>query len=78
MNPVSITINHLVVQHIGQSLPDVITQFEVYTNPMFPITLNPTQAAEIKQWLNQIIDRLDTQYVVFNGVLILSTDLRKF
>ena len=32
----------------------------------------------IKAWLNDVVDRLDTEYAAYNGTLIKSTELRKF
>ena len=49
-------------------------------NPPVQIRLqvDPAQATFIKAWLNDVVDRLDTEYLLYNGTLIKSTELRKF
>ena len=77
MEPILISINKQLVQ-LGCKLPDKITEFAVQTNPFIQLQVDPTEATFIKSWLNDIVDRLDTEYVLYNGTLIKSTDLRKF
>jgi hypothetical protein len=77
MEPILISINKQIVQ-IGCKLPDKITEFAVQTNPFIRLEVEPAQATFIKSWLNDVVDRLDTEYVLYNGTLIKSADLRKF
>ena len=77
MQPILISINKQQVQ-IGCLLPDTITEFAIQTNPLIRLQVDPAQATFIKAWFNDIVDRLDTEYVLYNGTLIKSTKLRKF
>ena len=77
MQPILISINKQLVQ-ILCPLPVTIHELAIQTNPFIQLQVDPIQAAQIKQWLNDIVDRLDTEYVLYNGTLIKSTDLRKF
>ena len=77
MEPILISINKQQVQ-IGCLLPDTITEFAIQTNPFIQLEVDPAQATFIKAWLNDVVDRLDTEYVSYNGTLVKSTDLRKF
>ena len=77
MKPILISINKQLVQ-LGCKLPDSITEFAVQTNPFIRLEVEPAQATFIKSWLNDIVDRLDTEYVLYNGTLIKSAELRKF
>lgn len=77
MQPILISINKEQVQ-IGCQLPDIITELAIQTNPFIRLQVDPTQATYIKAWLNDVVDRLDTEYVLYNGTLVKSTDLRKF
>lgn len=77
MQPILISINKQQVQ-IGCLLPDTITEFAIQTNPLIRLQVDPAQATFIKAWFNDIVDRLDTEYVLYNGTLVKSTKLRKF
>ena len=77
MQPILILINNQSVQ-IGCQLPDVITQLSIDLNPLIQLQCEQHEVALIKAWLNDVVDRLDTDYVSYNGTLIKSTDLRKF
>ena len=77
MEPILISINKQQVQ-LGCALPDKITEFAVQTNLFIRLQVEPAKATWIKAWLNNIVDRLDTEYVLYNRTLIKSTDLRKF
>ena len=77
MQPILISINKEQVQ-IGCPLPDTITEFAIETNPFIRLQVDPAEVALIKVWLNDVVDRLDTEYVSYNGTLVKSTDLRKF
>ena len=77
MQPILISINKQQVQ-IGCQLPDVITQLSLDLNPFIQLQCEQHEVALIKAWLNDVVDRLDTEYVAYNGTLIKSTDLRKF
>lgn len=77
MEPILISINKQQVQ-IGCPLPNTITEFAIQINPIIRLQIDPAQTTFIKAWLNNIVDRLDTEYVLYNGTLIKSTDLRKF
>lgn len=77
MQPILILINNQSVQ-IGCQLPDVITQFSLDLNPLIQLQCEQHEVVLIKAWLNDIVDRLDTEYVLYNGILVKSTDLRKF
>lgn len=73
----SISINNQQVQ-MGCQLPESITEFTVVLHPMLSFQLPAEQAALLKLWLNEIIDKLDTEYVMYNNVLIKSDELHKF
>ena len=77
MEPILISINKQLVQ-LGCKLSKKITEFAVQTNPFIRLEVEPAQATFIKSWLNDIVDRLDTEYVLYNGTLIKSAELRKF
>jgi hypothetical protein len=77
MEPILISINKQHVQ-LGSPLPDVITELAIQTNPFILLQVDSAQATFIKAWLNDVVDRLDTEYVLYNGTLIKSTELRKF
>ncbi len=77
MEPILISINKQLVQ-LGCKLSNKITEFAVQTNPFIRLEVDPAQATFIKTWLNDVVDRLDTEYVLYNGTLIKSADLRKF
>ena len=77
MQPILISINKEQVQ-IGCPLPDMITEFAIETNPFIRLQVDPAEATFIKAWLNDVVDRLDTEYISYNGTLIKTTDLRKF
>ena len=77
MQPILILINNQPVQ-IGCQLPDAITQLSLDLNTFIQLQCEQHEVALIKAWLNDVVDRLDTEYVLYNGTLIKSTDLRKF
>ena len=77
MEPILISINKQLVQ-LGCKLSNKITEFTLQTNPFIRLEVEPAQATFIKSWLNDIVDRLDTEYVLYNGTLIKSAELRKF
>ena len=77
MEPILISINKQLVQ-IGCILPDKITEFALQTNPFIQLQVDPAQATWIKSWLNDVVDRLDTEYVTYNETLVKSAELRKF
>lgn len=77
MQPILILINNQSVQ-IGCQLPDVITQLSLDLNPFIQLQCEQHEVALIKAWLNDVVDKLDTEYVSYNGTLIKSTELRKF
>ena len=77
MQPILILINNQPVQ-IGCKLPDIITQLSLDLNPLIQLQCAQHEVAPIKAWLNDVVDRLDNEYVLYNGTLIKSTELRKF
>ena len=77
MQPILILINNQPVQ-IGCQLPDGITQRSLDLNPFIQLQCEQHEAALIKAWLNNVLDRLDTEYAAYNGTLVKSTDFRKF
>ncbi len=77
MELILISINKQSVQ-LGCKLSNKITEFAVQTNPFIRLEVEPAQATFIKAWLNDIVDRLDTEYVLYNGTLVKSAELRKF
>ena len=77
MQPILILINNQPVQ-IGCQLPDVITQLSLDLNPFIRLPCEQHEVVLIKAWLNDVVDRLDTEYVTYNGTLVKSTGLRKF
>ena len=77
MQPILILINNQPVQ-IGCQLPDIITQFSLDLNPLIQLQCAQHEVVLIKAWLNDVVDRLDAEYVLYNGTLIKLTELRKF
>ena len=77
MQPILISINKEQVQ-ISCKLPESITQLSLDLNPFIQLQCEQHEVALIKAWLNDVVDRLDTEYVAYNGTLIKSTDLKKF
>ena len=63
---------------MGCQLPESITEFTVVLHPMLSFQLPAEQTVLLKLWLNTIIDKLDTEYVMYNNVLIKSDELSKF
>lgn len=76
MDPIIIIINGQHVQ-LGSPLPKSIHSFSVQRTSPFPIEIDKQSALVIRQWLNNIIDILDTEYVTYNNTLIKVTDLNK-
>ena len=77
IQPILILINNQPVQ-IGCKLPESITQLSLDLNPFIQLQSEQHEVALIKAWLNDVVDRLDTEYVAYNGTLVKSTDLKKF
>ena len=77
MQPILISINKEQVQ-ISCKLPESITQLSLDLNPFIQLQCEQHEVALIKAWLNDVVDRLDTDYILYNGTLVKSTDLRKF
>ena len=75
MQPLQIQINGMSIQ-LGAPLPNSIYHFEVTL--YIPTQLPKEQAVQFKSWLNQIIDKLDCEYVTYNDVLIPVNELKKF
>lgn len=75
LEPFTIVINQQQVQ-LGQPLPPSIQHFAITIS--MPMQIPSDQAVHLKGWLNAIIDRLDTDYVTYNGVLIPASELTKF
>ena len=63
---------------MGCQLPESITEFTIVLHPLLSYQLTAEQTVLLKLWLNNIIDRLDTEYVMYNEVLIRSDELNKF
>ena len=75
MQFISVSINNQLVE-LGSPLPDSIYEFSVLL--FMNVTLDAASTIAIKAWLNNIIDRLDTDYVSYNNVLIPTNELVKF
>ena len=75
MQFVSISINNQLVE-LGSPLPDSIYEFSVLL--FMNVTLDAASTIAVKAWLNNIVDRLDTDYVSYNNVLIPTNELVKF
>ena len=75
MQFISISINNQLVELVSP-LPDSIYEFSVLL--FMNVTLDATSAIAIKAWLNNIVDRLDTDYVSYNNALIPTNELVKF
>ena len=63
---------------IGCKLPESITQLSLDLNPFIQLQCKQHEVTIIKAWLNDVVDRLDTEYILYNRTLIKSTELRKF
>lgn len=75
MQFISVSINNQLVE-LGSPLPDSIYEFSVLL--FVNVTLDAASTIAVKAWLNNIIDRLDTDYVSYNNVLIPTNELVKF
>ena len=75
MQFISASINNQLVE-LGSPLPDSIYEFSVLL--FMNVTLDAASTIAIKAWLNNIVDRLDTDYVSYNNVLIPTDELVKF
>ena len=75
MQFVSVSINNRLVELVAP-LPDSIYEFSVLL--FMNATLDAASAVALKAWLNNIVDRLDTDYVSYNNVLIPINELVKF
>lgn len=73
--PFSIIINNQPYQ-LGQPPPTQITHLDITIH--MPIQIPSNQTPHIKAWLNLIIERLDCDYVTYNGTLIPTSELTKF
>ena len=74
-SPLTLIINHQPIE-IGNPLPDRITSLVVHL--FMNMQIPSSQAPLIKAWLNSVIDRLDCDYVTYNGTLIPAHELKKF
>ena len=75
MQFISVSINNQLVE-LGAPLPDSIYEFSVLL--FMNVALNAASTIAVKAWLNNIVDRLDTDYVSYNNVLIPTNELVKF
>lgn len=75
IEPFSIVINSNKIR-IGDPLPQTIHYFEVTIH--MPMHIQTQQVPLVKQWLNDVIDKLECEYVIYNGILIPSDELQKF
>ena len=75
MQFISVSINNQLVE-LGSPLPDSIYEFSVLL--FMNVTLDAASTIAIKAWFNNIVDRLDTDYVSYNNVLIPTNELVKF
>ena len=75
MQFISVSINNQLVE-LGSPLPDSIYEFSILL--FMNVALNAASTIAVKAWLNNIIDRLDTDYVSYNNVLIPANELVKF
>ena len=75
MQFVTVSINNQLAE-LGSPLPDSIYEFSVLL--FMNVTLDAASTIAIKAWLNNIVDRLDTDYVSYNNVLIPTNELVKF
>ena len=75
MQFISISINNQLVELVSP-LPDSIYEFSVLL--FMNVTLDVASTIAIKAWLNNIVDRLDTDYVSYNNALIPTNELVKF
>ena len=75
MQFISVSINNQLVK-LGAPLPDSMYEFSVLL--FMNVALNAASTIAVKAWLNNIVDRLDTDYVSYNNVLIPTNELVKF
>ena len=73
----TILINGIPVEFLSP-LQEVVTQFSVTAHTMLSIQVDLPTSNAIKSWLNQLIDKLDTEYVMYNNTLIPVKELVKF
>lgn len=72
---VTISINNQLVA-LCSPLPSSI--YELSINLHLNGHLDPASATAVKAWLNDIVDKLDTDFVSYNNVLIPTNELVKF
>jgi len=60
-----------------EELPEKVTQLSLMLHPAVRIKIPKHQEKAIKKWLNILVDRVQCDYVSYNGVLIPKGDLRK-
>ena len=75
MQFISVSINNQLVE-LGSPLPDSIYEFSVLL--FMNVTLDAASTIAVKAWFNNIVDRLDTDYVSYNNVLIPTNELVKY
>ena len=75
MNPFQIVVNNTPIQ-LGTPLPKTITMFKITC--LLPITIPKSQAPLVRQWLNTIVERLDCEYIEYNGVLVNVEEIELF
>ena len=75
MQFITVSINNQLVE-LGSPLPDSIYELSILL--FMNVTLDAASTIAIKAWLNNIVDRLDTDYVSYNNVLIPTNELVKF
>lgn len=77
MNFLSIKINGAETQ-LGSQIPNEVYSLSIDFRSIFPQPIERTQAVLIKQWLNNLVDNITSDYVSFNGTLIPTNELNKF
>ena len=75
---IQIKINHRPI-NIGDPIPDKIDYLDIVTIRTFQRQIVPPhQVPLVKKWLNDVVDALDTDYILFNDILIPPSSLNKF
>ena len=75
MEPYQFKLNGEYVQLL-ERIPERVTSLEVLLH--INVRVEHGMGLHIKTWLNDIMDRLDCEYVTYQGILIPTKELKRF
>ena len=71
-------INGKSIRTIGEQLPDKILSLEIHKHPMFSQQLTKQQTLHISNWLWDIVQRLEDEWIIYNGIFIQKSDVKQY